>query len=121
MCTPRASASTSSGCAYSRSIRSRTRRNHAKSRSRCSSSALAVTPRTYRRLVDSEGRAGGVRLEDLGGGAGGVFDDVDPVGASRPVYLALLVSGRAQPPVRWFAAPRMTGPWADMVPGGCDS
>ena len=43
MCAPRASASTSSGRAYSRSIRSRTRRSRARSR-RCSSAAgLVVT------------------------------------------------------------------------------
>src|SRR6266536_4571521 len=43
MCAPRASASTSSGCAYSRSIRSRTRRSRARSRRCCTSAALLVT------------------------------------------------------------------------------
>ena len=43
MCAPRASASTSSGCAYSRSIRSRTRRSRARSRRCCSSAGLLVT------------------------------------------------------------------------------
>src|SRR5215218_2546296 len=51
MCAPRASASTSSGCAYSRSIRSRTRRSRARSR-RCSSPAVLlvtseIVPREY--------------------------------------------------------------------------
>src|SRR5687767_2428985 len=41
MCTPRASASTSNGCAYSRSIRSRTRRSRARSR-RCCVAALVT-------------------------------------------------------------------------------
>ena len=41
MCAPRARASTSSGWAYSRSIRSRTRRSHARS-CRCWASALGV-------------------------------------------------------------------------------
>src|SRR5882724_12334612 len=40
MCTPRASASTSSGCAYSRSIRSRTRRC-------CASAELPVISAVY--------------------------------------------------------------------------
>src|SRR5690242_3629616 len=43
MCAPRASASTSSGCAYSRSIRSRTRRICARSRSCCAAADLLVT------------------------------------------------------------------------------
>ena len=43
MLTPRASASTSSGCAYSRSIRSRARRSRARSRRCCSSAGLLVT------------------------------------------------------------------------------
>src|SRR6188472_3454279 len=43
MLTPRASASTSSGSAYSRSIRSRTRRSSASSRRCCASSSLLVT------------------------------------------------------------------------------
>ena len=43
MCAPRASASTSSGCAYSRSIRSRTRRSRARSRRCCASAGLLVT------------------------------------------------------------------------------
>src|SRR3954468_22314917 len=45
MWAPRASASTSSGCAYSRSMRSRTRRSRARSRRRSSAAALAVTTR----------------------------------------------------------------------------
>ena len=45
MCTPRASASTSSGCAYSRSIRSRTRRSSARSRRCCASADVLVTSR----------------------------------------------------------------------------
>src|SRR3954449_12248707 len=58
MLTPRASASTSSGWAYSRSIRSRTRRSRARSR-RCSASAgLLVTcvfyPDTRHRVVSTE-------------------------------------------------------------------
>src|SRR5664279_4132850 len=43
MCAPRASASTSSGSSYSRSIRSRTRRSHARSRRCCAASDLLVT------------------------------------------------------------------------------
>src|SRR3954464_1757740 len=43
MCTPRASASTSRGCAYSRSIRSRTRRSRARSRRCCAAVAVRVT------------------------------------------------------------------------------
>ena len=57
MCAPRASASTSSGWAYSRSIRSRTRRRRARSRRRSASPGLVVTtamvpcpPRTRRSL-----------------------------------------------------------------------
>src|SRR4051794_31027269 len=45
MCAPRASASTSSGWAYSRSIRSFTRRNRARSPRRCASVAL-LTPKS---------------------------------------------------------------------------
>src|SRR5207247_944467 len=54
MCTPRASASTSSGCAYSRSIRSRTRRSHARSRRCCAAAGLLVTcgNRATSRLLD---------------------------------------------------------------------
>ena len=43
MFAPRASASTSSGCAYSRSIRSRTRRSHARSLGCCAAAGLLVT------------------------------------------------------------------------------
>src|SRR5215211_135215 len=43
MYAPRASASTSSGWAYSRSIRSRTRRSHARSRRCCAAAGLLVT------------------------------------------------------------------------------
>src|SRR4029453_8936621 len=43
MCAPRASASTSSGCAYSRSIRSRTRRSRARSRRGWADAGLLVT------------------------------------------------------------------------------
>src|ERR687891_1438255 len=43
MCAPRASASTSSGCAYSRSIRSRTRRSRARSLRCCAAAVLLVT------------------------------------------------------------------------------
>jgi hypothetical protein len=49
MCTPRASASTSSGCAYSRSIRSRTRRSRARSRRRCAEADLLATCESIRR------------------------------------------------------------------------
>src|SRR5690348_10021764 len=47
MCTPRASASTSSGWAYSRSIRSRTRRSSARSRRCCASAGLPVICAVY--------------------------------------------------------------------------
>src|SRR3954451_21228818 len=43
MCASRASASTSSGCAYSRSIRSRTRRSRARSLRCCSAAGRLVT------------------------------------------------------------------------------
>src|SRR5438309_9431640 len=43
MCAPRASASTSSGCAYSRSIRSRTRRSRARSRRCWAAAGVLVT------------------------------------------------------------------------------
>src|SRR4051794_31051365 len=58
MCTPRASASTSSGWAYSRSIRSRTRRSRARSR-RCWSPADALLTREIVRLdhASDEARA----------------------------------------------------------------
>ena len=46
MFTPRASASTSSGCAYSRSIRSRTRRSSARSRRCCAAAGLLITSRS---------------------------------------------------------------------------
>src|SRR5262249_24428380 len=52
MCTPRASASTSSGCAYSRSIRSRTRRSSTRSFSRCSSVAPVMPSSCHARPVD---------------------------------------------------------------------
>src|SRR5215475_1251124 len=52
MFTPRASASTSSGCAYSRSIRSRTRRNSARSRRRCAAAGLLVTCAIVPRRAD---------------------------------------------------------------------
>src|SRR5262245_54746350 len=47
MCAPRASASTSSGCAYSRSIRSRTRRSSARSRRCCAAAGLLVIRAFY--------------------------------------------------------------------------
>src|SRR6478736_3606767 len=85
MCTPRASASTSSGWAYSRSIRSRTRRNSARSRRRSSSARRLVTrpivPRALQvgqqrdLLPDLVGQLGGESL-DVGDG----FQD-DVVGA----------------------------------------
>src|SRR3989442_5851633 len=49
MCTPRASASTSSGCSYSRSIRSRTRRSRARSRRCCVEAAWGLTPAALRK------------------------------------------------------------------------
>src|SRR6266571_1498386 len=48
MCAPRASASTSSGCSYSRSIRSRTRRSRARSRRCCVEAAWGLTPAALR-------------------------------------------------------------------------
>jgi Bacteriocin-protection, YdeI or OmpD-Associated len=57
MCAPRASASTSSGCAYSRSIRSRTRRSLARSRRCCAAAGLLVTRKIVRRAaIDAEPR-----------------------------------------------------------------
>src|SRR6202158_2133287 len=46
MYAPRASASTSSGCAYSRSIRSRARRSRARSRRCCAAAGVLVTSRS---------------------------------------------------------------------------
>jgi hypothetical protein len=43
MCAPLASASTSSGCAYSRSVRSRTRRSRARSGRCCTAAGVPVT------------------------------------------------------------------------------
>src|SRR5258705_6375916 len=51
MFTPRASASTSSGCAYSRSILSRTRRSSLRSRRRCSSAGVLLTCEIVRRTA----------------------------------------------------------------------
>ncbi len=51
MCASRARASTSSGCAYSRSIRSRTRRSHARSRRRWTSGALVLTCQIVPRMI----------------------------------------------------------------------
>src|SRR5690242_7224268 len=53
MFTPRASASTLSGWANSRSIRSRTRRSRARSRRCCAEAALLVTPAMVPRRTDS--------------------------------------------------------------------
>src|SRR3954469_6878957 len=77
MCASRASASTSSGCAYSRSIRSRTRRSRARSLRCCApagalvscewchgSQCLATDIR--REVLAGEGGAGG---DEVGGGA----------------------------------------------------
>src|SRR3954470_10487693 len=87
MCAPRASASTSSGCAYSRSIRSRTRRSRARSR-RCSAAAgvpvtceimapragvAGVRPRTVSARAQS---AADVGREVLGGEGGAGGDEV---------------------------------------------
>src|ERR671934_986870 len=82
----RASASTSSGCAYSRSMRSRTRRSSARSRRCCAAAGLVVTatschvpPRQLgsrsgadvgREVLAGEGGAGG---DEVGGG--GLEDD----------------------------------------------
>src|SRR4051812_29401253 len=59
MCTPRASASTSSGCAYSRSIRSRTRRSHARSRRCCAVAGVGVT---YENLPPGGPASGSARV-----------------------------------------------------------
>src|SRR4029453_6878657 len=56
MCAPRASASTSSGCAYSRSIRSRTRGSRTRSRRCCTSAGLLVTRTSYVAPVCHRGR-----------------------------------------------------------------
>src|SRR3982075_3911025 len=76
MCAPRASASTSSGCAYSRSIRSRTRRSSARSRRCCAAAGLlgicvSRCPRgprsgadVGREVLAGEGGAGG---DEVGG------------------------------------------------------
>src|SRR5216683_623773 len=54
MCAPRASASTSSGCAYSRSILSRTRRSRARSLRRCASASARIHEgRHMRELLSS--------------------------------------------------------------------
>src|SRR5882757_5241609 len=76
MCTPRASASTSSGCAYSRSIRSRTRRSRARSLRRCAVAAGSLltceivrvrsAADVGREVLAGERGAGG---DEVGGGA----------------------------------------------------
>src|SRR5919202_604817 len=106
MCAPRASASTSSGWAYSRSIRSRTRRSSARSRRCCSVAALPVVtydivPRrsgadVRREVLSRERRAagdevGGRALEDdpaaVVAGAGTKVDD--PVGVRHDRLVVL--------------------------------
>src|SRR6185295_13258557 len=73
MCAPRASASTSSGWAYSRSIRSRTRRSRARSLRSCVAAGLLLTyeivPRASRSRAD-------VRREVLAGERGAGGDEV---------------------------------------------
>src|SRR5258708_1647081 len=117
MCAPRASASTSSGCAYSRSIRSRTRRSRARSRRCCSVAGLLLTCTTVpqmrglvarcrraprsgahiaREVLAGDGGAGGdevgrCALEDdpaaVVAGAGAEVDDPVGVGHDRLMVL----------------------------------
>src|SRR5919107_2813266 len=63
MCASRASASTSSGCAYSRSIRSRTRRSSARSRRCWAAAGVPVTPEIVPRRRSTL-LAGGVQPRD---------------------------------------------------------
>src|SRR6266436_8582104 len=79
MCAPRASASTSSGCAYSRSIRSRTRRSRARSLRRCAAAGARIQRESkHMRELLSRGPRGPRSGADVGrevlageGGAGG--------------------------------------------------
>lgn len=69
MFTPRANASTSNGCAYSRSIRSLTRRNRAKSPNRCSTTDLLTYAWCHVSVTGSSGpicsRPFGATIEGL--------------------------------------------------------
>src|SRR6476659_1829530 len=96
MFTPRASASTSSGCAYSRSIRSRTRRSSARSRRCCASPGVlltrAIVPRRRWNLLVVDRVHGGF----LGARAGPV--DAFVLADHRGVdVLAGALVGRQQP------------------------
>src|SRR5215218_6971331 len=89
MYTPRASASTSSGWAYSRSIRSRTRRSSARSRRRCAEAGLLLTARS----CHSDGPESGadVRREVLAGQRGAPRDEI--CGRALKDDLAAVVAG----------------------------
>src|SRR5215210_5346031 len=70
MYSPRASASTSSGWAYSRSIRSRTRRSRARSLRRCAATGLLDTTRSCHAARELQHGADGLvaaLLDDVGG------------------------------------------------------
>src|ERR1700730_18534310 len=87
----RASASTSSGCAYSRSIRSRTRRSRARSLRRCAATGVlateeivpdtTVSPCVREALVRCRRRARGARRGGWSGGEVGGCALVDDLAA----------------------------------------
>src|SRR4029453_3474999 len=126
MLTPRASASTSSGWAYSRSIRSRTRRNSARSRRCCDEADLLVTTRSCHvsRQAREPHTVAHTRGSDAGGnaspgaaclaGGGGLDEDVD---GEDYVTLSIRLLG---PPAlerdgRSVAAPRGRKAWAVLA------
>src|SRR6187551_3026896 len=82
MCTPRASASTSSGWAYSRSIRSRTWRSSRRSRSRCCSAGVVTPqivpcPTRHPGCDESYLRSRSVLLQDETEGGTAMWDTVE--------------------------------------------
>src|SRR4029453_14541915 len=126
MLTPRASASTSSGWAYSRSIRSRTRRNSARSRRCCDEADLLVTTRSCHvsRQAREPHTVAHTRGSDAGGnaspgaaclaGGGGLDEDVD-----REDHVTLSIRLLGPPALerdgRSVAAPRGGKAWAVLA------
>src|SRR3954463_12083238 len=128
MCSPLASASTSSGCAYSRSIRSRTRRSRARSRRCCAVAGEPVmsgivprravtmsrSPPTSSLLERTEPRAA-VELGDDSFAARSLAEEPDAprialraagepaIGQRQELVFALIVGRRARPLDRQYA------------------
>src|SRR5438067_1966360 len=108
MFTPLASASTSSGCAYSRSIRSRTRRSRARSRRCCTSAGRLITRNRVRRAGVPSGTAGRRRRRSSTNNAGyGLFGALEELPAEElrrefetNVFGALNVTRAALPQLR---------------------